>query len=185
MTGEALHWDEVGFAVPWHISEVLRGRRARRRVRLHVRRPQDRSRPRPRSSARSTRCTSRSSPIVLGLFIGWHYLLIRFKGISAPFWLRASGRTAGFSEHIRGWLDLQRDHPGSRPPASRSSSRATSGTAPAAAPVLATVRRRARTGRPRLQADLPDQLDARDEHLRGREARHRSRTSGARSSGWR
>src|SRR6266545_1637879 len=22
-TGEALHWDEVGFAVPWHVSEVL------------------------------------------------------------------------------------------------------------------------------------------------------------------
>ncbi|MDP9271330.1 MAG: hypothetical protein M3P14_10240, partial [Chloroflexota bacterium] len=40
----------------------------------------------------------------LGLFIAWHYLLIRFKGISVPFWLRASGRTAGFSEHIRGWL---------------------------------------------------------------------------------
>jgi hypothetical protein len=39
--------------------------------------------------------------ILLGLFIGWHYLLIRFKGISVPFWLRASGRTAGFSEHIR------------------------------------------------------------------------------------
>jgi hypothetical protein len=43
-------------------------------------------------------------PILLGLFIRWHYLLIRFKGISAPFWLRASGRSAGFSEHIRGWL---------------------------------------------------------------------------------
>jgi quinol-cytochrome oxidoreductase complex cytochrome b subunit len=22
-TGEALHWDEVGFAVPWHVSEIL------------------------------------------------------------------------------------------------------------------------------------------------------------------
>ena len=43
-------------------------------------------------------------PILLGLFIGWHYLLIRFKGISRPFWLRASGRTAAFTEHIRGWL---------------------------------------------------------------------------------
>ena len=43
-------------------------------------------------------------PIGLGIFIGWHYLLIRFKGISIPFWLRSSGRTAAFSEHIRGWL---------------------------------------------------------------------------------
>ena len=23
LTGETLHWDEVGFAVPWHVSETL------------------------------------------------------------------------------------------------------------------------------------------------------------------
>ena len=40
------------------------------------------------------------------LFIGWHYLLIRFKGISMPFWVRATGRTAEFSEHIKGWMIL-------------------------------------------------------------------------------
>ena len=49
---------------------------------------------------------SRSCRSLLIAFIGWHYLLIRFKGISVPFWLRASGRTAGFSEHIKGWLIL-------------------------------------------------------------------------------
>jgi len=23
ITGESLHWDEVGFAVPWHVSELF------------------------------------------------------------------------------------------------------------------------------------------------------------------
>jgi quinol-cytochrome oxidoreductase complex cytochrome b subunit len=43
-------------------------------------------------------------PILLLLFIGLHYYLIRLKGISLPFWHRASGRTAAFSEHVRAWL---------------------------------------------------------------------------------
>jgi quinol-cytochrome oxidoreductase complex cytochrome b subunit len=43
-------------------------------------------------------------PILLGLLVGWHYLLIRYKGISAPFWIRPSGRTAAFTAHVRGWL---------------------------------------------------------------------------------
>jgi len=103
LTGEALHWDEVGFGVPWNVSEFLQAiglagafgytpdallaipsatEKLAQIYALHV----------------------SIVPIALGLFIGWHYLLIRFKGISAPFWLRASGRTAAFSEHIRGWL---------------------------------------------------------------------------------
>ena len=103
LTGEALHWDEVGFGVPWNVSEFLQAiglagafgytsdallaiptatEKLAQLYALHV----------------------SIVPIALGLFIGWHYLLIRFKGISAPFWLRASGRTAAFSEHIRGWL---------------------------------------------------------------------------------
>ncbi|HEV8489057.1 MAG TPA: cytochrome b N-terminal domain-containing protein [Candidatus Limnocylindrales bacterium] len=103
VTGETLHWDEVGFAVPWHVSEFFQAigladafgytfaallavptatEKLAQIYALHV----------------------SIVPILLGLFIGWHYLLIRFKGISVPFWLRPSGRTAGFSEHIRGWL---------------------------------------------------------------------------------
>jgi quinol-cytochrome oxidoreductase complex cytochrome b subunit len=102
-TGESLHWDEVGFAVPWHVSEVFQAvglasvftytfadlktisiatEKLAQIYALHI----------------------SIVPILLGLFIGWHYLLIRFKGISTPFWLRVSGRTAGFSEHIRGWI---------------------------------------------------------------------------------
>jgi quinol-cytochrome oxidoreductase complex cytochrome b subunit len=103
LTGEALHWDEVGFGVPWNVSEFLQAiglagafgytsdallaiptatEKLAQLYALHV----------------------SIVPIALGLFIGWHYLLIRFKGISAPFWLRASGRSVAFSEHIRGWL---------------------------------------------------------------------------------
>jgi ubiquinol-cytochrome c reductase cytochrome b subunit len=102
-TGEALHWDEVGFAVPWHISEVFQALgladamgytfAALKAI--------------PTATEKLTQIYALHIsivPILLGLFIGWHYLLIRFKGISVPFWLRASGRTAGFSEHIRGWL---------------------------------------------------------------------------------
>jgi quinol-cytochrome oxidoreductase complex cytochrome b subunit len=103
LTGEALHWDEVGFGVPWNVGEVLNAiglagafnytsdallaipTATEKLVQLYV-------------------LHVSIVPIALGLFIGWHYLLIRFKGISVPFWLRASGRVAGFSEHIRGWL---------------------------------------------------------------------------------
>lgn len=102
LTGEALHWDEVGFGVPWNIGEVMEAiglagffnyatdglltistatEKLAQLYALHV----------------------SIVPIGLGVFIGWHYLLIRFKGISIPFWLRASGRTDSFSRHLRSW----------------------------------------------------------------------------------
>lgn len=105
LTGEALHWDEVGFGVPWNVSEVLGAvgladafgytsdtllaipTATEKLVQIYV-------------------LHVSIVPIVLALFIGWHYLLIRFKGISVPFWLRASGRTAGFTKHIQGWIIL-------------------------------------------------------------------------------
>ena len=103
LTGEALHWDEVGFGVPWNISEVLNAvglasafgytsdallaipTATEKLVQLYI-------------------LHVSIVPIALGIFIAWHYVLIRFKGISVPFWMRTSGRTSGFSEHIRGWL---------------------------------------------------------------------------------
>lgn len=105
LTGEALHWDEVGFGVPWNISEVLNAvgladafnytteallaipTASEKLVQLYV-------------------LHVSIVPLLLVLFIGWHYLLIRFKGISMPFWVRATGRTAQFSEHIKGWMIL-------------------------------------------------------------------------------
>ena len=103
LTGEALHWDEVGFGVPWNISEALNAfglagafnyltdglldipTATEKLVQIYV-------------------LHISIVPILLGLFIGWHYLLIRFKGISTPFWHRTSGRTVAFTEHVRGWL---------------------------------------------------------------------------------
>ena len=105
LTGEALHWDEVGFGVPWNVGEVLSA------VGLA-----DAFNYTSEALLSIPTATEKLSqifvlhvsivPIVLALFIGWHYLLIRFKGISVPFWLRRSGRTASFSTHIRGWLLL-------------------------------------------------------------------------------
>lgn len=103
LTGEALHWDEVGFGVPWNVSEVLNAVglagvfNYSSDVLLAI----------PTATEKLVQIYILHVsivPIALGLFIGWHYLLIRFKGISAPFWTRASGRTSGFSEHIRGWI---------------------------------------------------------------------------------
>jgi quinol-cytochrome oxidoreductase complex cytochrome b subunit len=105
LTGEALHWDEVGFGVPWNISEVLNAVGLAGAFGYTT----DALLAIPTATEKLAQIyTFHVSivPIALVAFIGWHYLLIRFKGISAPFWLRASGRTAGFSEHIKGWLIL-------------------------------------------------------------------------------
>ena len=103
LTGEALHWDEVGFAVPWNVSEVLQAFGLAAAFGY----TSDALMAIPTATEKLAQIYALHIsivPIILGLFIGWHYLLIRFKGISTPFWLRASGRTAAFSEHIRGWL---------------------------------------------------------------------------------
>jgi Cytochrome b subunit of the bc complex len=102
LTGEALHWDEVGFGVPWNLGEVLNAiglagffnyatdgllqistatEKLAQLYALHI----------------------SIVPIGLGLFIIWHYLLIRFKGISTPFWMKVSGRSDSFSKHLKSW----------------------------------------------------------------------------------
>lgn len=102
ITGEALHWDEVGFGVPINMGEVLNAiglagffnyatdslttisvatEKLTQLYALHI----------------------SIIPIVLGVYIAWHVLLIRFKGISIPFWMRASGRTDSFTKHLRSW----------------------------------------------------------------------------------
>ena len=103
LTGEALHWDEVGFGVPWNIAEVLDALGLAAAFGYTT----DALLAIPTASEKLAQIYVLHIsivPILLGLFIGWHYLLIRFKGISRPFWLSASGRTAAFTEHIRGWL---------------------------------------------------------------------------------
>jgi quinol-cytochrome oxidoreductase complex cytochrome b subunit len=102
-TGEALHWDEVGFAVPWHISEVFQALGLATFFGYTF----DTLKAIPTATDKLSQLFAvhvAIVPLALGAFIAWHYLLIRFKGISLPFWLRRSGRTGSFSEHVRGWL---------------------------------------------------------------------------------
>jgi quinol-cytochrome oxidoreductase complex cytochrome b subunit len=103
LTGETLHWDEVGFAVPWHVSEVLQvfGLAGFFQYTFADLRNV------PTATLKLGQFYAAHIaivPILLLLFIVMHYYLIRLKGISLPFWLRATGRKAAFSEHVRGWL---------------------------------------------------------------------------------
>jgi quinol-cytochrome oxidoreductase complex cytochrome b subunit len=103
LTGETLHWDERGFAVPWHVAEFfeaigLAGV-------LHYGRPDLLTVP---------SATGRLAPfyalhiavlpILLLVCIAMHYYLVKVKGISLPFWHKPSGRTGPFTEHIKAWL---------------------------------------------------------------------------------
>jgi ubiquinol-cytochrome c reductase cytochrome b subunit len=103
LTGEALHWDEIGFAVPWHMSEVLQAFGLAGAFGYTF----DALRAIPTATEKLSQIYALHIaivPIVLMLFIGMHYLLIRVKGISLPFWIRSSGRTAPFTEHVKAWL---------------------------------------------------------------------------------
>lgn len=103
LTGESLHWDEVGFAVPWHMSEVLQAIGLAGFFHYTFADLRNVATATPKLGQLYAAHIA-VVPILLLLFIVWHYYLIRLKGISLPFWLRASGRKAAFSEHVRGWL---------------------------------------------------------------------------------
>ena len=114
LTGEALHWDEVGFGVPWNMSEVLNA------VGLAAAfgYTSDALLAIPTATEKLAQLYVLHVsivPIALGLFIGWHYLLIRFKGISIPFWLRASGRSCRLQRAHPGLDDVERDPHRDRP----------------------------------------------------------------------
>jgi menaquinol-cytochrome c reductase cytochrome b subunit len=103
LTGETLHWDERGFAVPWHVAEFFEAVGLDQT--FHYGRPDLLNVP---------SATGRLIPfyalhvailpiLLLGL-IAAHYYLIKVKGISLPFWHKPSGRTAPFTAHVRAWL---------------------------------------------------------------------------------
>ena len=105
LTGEALHWDEVGFGVPWNIGEFLNA--------IGLAGVFNYATDGLTNIATATEKLAQLYtvhiaivPMLLGGFIIWHYLLIRLKGISTPFWMHISGRTDSFSRHIRSWLIL-------------------------------------------------------------------------------
>lgn len=102
VTGEALHWDELGFAVPWHMSEFfdavgLNGV-------LHYTTDKllnTRSATVMLSQIYATHIAT--VPILLLLLIPLHFYLIKMKGISLPFWRKPSGKKVPFSTHLKAW----------------------------------------------------------------------------------
>ncbi len=103
ITGETLHWDERGFAVPWHTSEILEAVGWDKS--LHYTHADLLNAP------QATRLLIpyyalhiAILPVVLFALIAMHYYLIKVKGISLPFWIKPSGRTAPFSRHVLKWL---------------------------------------------------------------------------------
>jgi len=103
LTGEALHWDEVGFGVPWNISEFLNAIgltgvfNYTTDALLNI----------PTATEKLSQLYAvhiAIVPILLILLILMHYYLVKVKGISMPFWLKPSGRKAPFTEHIKVWM---------------------------------------------------------------------------------
>lgn len=102
LTGESLHWDEVGFAVPWHISEFFQA--------LGLATTFNYTFAQLRDITSATQKLGQIyavhisiAPLLLLLFVMLHYYLIKVKGISFPFWLKSSGRKAPFSAHMKEW----------------------------------------------------------------------------------
>jgi quinol-cytochrome oxidoreductase complex cytochrome b subunit len=102
ITGETLHWDERGLAVPWHMSEILEAVGLDKTLNythedlLNI----------PKATNLLVPYYAMHVailPILLLALIGMHYYLIKVKGISLPFWHKPSGRRVPFSTHIREW----------------------------------------------------------------------------------
>lgn len=103
ITGETLHWDERGFAVPWHVSEVLDA--------VGLAGVFQYTHPDLKVIAIATDklvpfygAHVAILPVLLLGVMALHYYVIRVKKISLPFWLPESGRKAPFTEHVRAWL---------------------------------------------------------------------------------
>ena len=103
ITGESLHWDEVGFAVPWHVSEFFQAIGVAQAMNytfeplLSIPSATEKL-----SQIYAIHISIAALLLVLGIVL--HYYLIRVKRISLPFWHRASGETSPFSEHIKAWF---------------------------------------------------------------------------------
>lgn len=103
ITGEATHWDEVGFAVPWHISETFQAFGLSNYFGYNF------------SDLLSVMSATTKlsqiyavhialAPILIVAFAGLHIYLVKTKGISIPFWKKESGEKAPFWEHVKIWL---------------------------------------------------------------------------------
>ena len=102
-TGESLHWDEVGFAVPWHVSEVFQAFGIATAVGYTFAQLKDIAQA-SEKLAQIYAVHISVIPMAAILLVTLHYYLIKVKGISLPFWVKASGKKVPFSSHIREWL---------------------------------------------------------------------------------
>ena len=103
VTGEGLHWDEVGFAVPWHVSEMLDAFGLAAVFQYTHAQLKDVTIASEKLAAIYAAHVS-VVPLLAVVLVTLHYYLIKVKGISVPYWLKPSGRRVSFSSHIREWL---------------------------------------------------------------------------------
>jgi menaquinol-cytochrome c reductase cytochrome b subunit len=104
LTGETLHWDERGFAVPWHVAEFFEATGLQGV--FHYARDPDLL-----NVASATRrlvpfyaLHVAVLPLVLFALIGMHYYLVKVKRISLPFWHKPNPTTGPFTEHVKMWF---------------------------------------------------------------------------------
>jgi quinol-cytochrome oxidoreductase complex cytochrome b subunit len=102
-TGESLHWDEVGFAVPWHVSEVFQAFGIATAVNYTFAQLKDIAQASEKLGQIYAVHIS-IIPMLAILLVTLHYYLIKAKGISVPFWIKSSGKKVAFSSHIREWV---------------------------------------------------------------------------------
>jgi menaquinol-cytochrome c reductase cytochrome b subunit len=104
LTGETLHWDERGFAVPWHVAEFFEAT-GLQHVFAYSRDPY---------LLNVDTATGRLIPfyalhvavlpILLLALIAMHYYLVKVKRISLPFWHKPTGKTEPFTRHVKLWF---------------------------------------------------------------------------------
>ncbi len=103
LTGEALHWDEVGFAVPWNISEILQATHLNNVFQYNF---ADLLAPASATMKLVQIYAMHIAvlPIIMLLLVILHFYLIRMKGISLPFWKQPSGKKVPFASHVKLWF---------------------------------------------------------------------------------
>lgn len=103
ITGESLHWDEVGFAVPWHVSELFQALGLATAVNYTFAQLKDIAQASEKLGQIYAVHIS-IVPLLAVVLVTLHYYLVKVKGISLPFWIKPSGKKVPFSTHIREWL---------------------------------------------------------------------------------
>jgi menaquinol-cytochrome c reductase cytochrome b subunit len=102
VTGETLHWDERGFAVPWHVGEFFEAIGLAGLFDYNHKSLLDVAFATPKL-IQLYALHIVVLPALLLMLVVLHYYLIKKKGISLPFWHKISGRKDPFSTHMKAW----------------------------------------------------------------------------------